>query len=92
MLAFFIEHATPGDAQAGVYAEEPTWVSAAADIEKAVFERANECGRFQLTPYSMESGPGSEASNPGLMQGLSGIGLYLRSAQTGSRDLMSLIV
>ena len=78
--------------EAGVYAEEPTWVSAAADIEKAVFERANECGRFQLTPYSMESGPGSEASNPGLMQGLSGIGLYLRSAQTGSRDLMSLIV
>ena len=49
-------------------------------------------GRFRLTRYDLEPGPGSEASNPGLMQGLSGIGLYLKGVQTGSRDLMSLIV
>jgi type 2 lantibiotic biosynthesis protein LanM len=78
--------------EAGDWADEPTWVAAAAAIDRDVFDRAQQSGRFRLTRYDLEPGPGSEASNPGLMQGLSGIGLYLKGVQTGSRDLMSLIV
>ncbi|MCX6433360.1 MAG: hypothetical protein NTX29_11410 [Actinobacteria bacterium] len=78
--------------EAGAWADEPTWVAAAAAIDMDVFDRAGQSGRFRLTRYSLESGPGSEASNPGLMQGLSGIGLYMQSVHTGSRDLMSLII
>ena len=47
---------------------------------------------MRLTRYSLGSGPGSEAVAPGLMQGLSGAGLYLRSVETDSRDLMTLIM
>ena len=78
--------------EAGDWADEPTWVAAAAAIDMDVFDRAKESGRFRLTRYDLEPGPGSEASNPGLMQGLSGIGLYLKGVQSGSRDLLSLIV
>jgi len=78
--------------EAGGWADEPTWVAAAAAIDRDVFDRAQQSGRFRLTLYDLEPGPGSEASNPGLMQGLSGIGRYLKGVQTGSRDLMSLIV
>ena len=78
--------------EAGAWADEPGWVDSAAAIEYDVRDRAEISGLMRLTRYSLGSGPGSEAVAPGLMQGLSGAGLYLRSVETDSRDLMTLIM
>ncbi len=78
--------------EAGAWADDPSWLDAAVAIELDVRERAELSGRIRLSRYSLGSDPGSEAVAPGLMQGLSGAGLYLQSVQTGSRDLMTLII
>jgi len=75
--------------EAAAWSGDAEWIAAAASIEGAVLEGVIERGNFRL---SRNIHAADESPPPGLMQGISGIGMYLESIDSGSRDLHDLIV